>query len=60
MDFLHENGIDILDVQMVTPFTREMKGKYVSRSEFYSKAIDGKPPVKIDFSLFRGLSESGN
>jgi leucyl/phenylalanyl-tRNA--protein transferase len=34
MEYLHEQGIDWVDTQMLTPVVEQMGGSYISRNEF--------------------------
>jgi leucyl/phenylalanyl-tRNA--protein transferase len=37
MEYLHEQGIEWIDTQMLTPAVEQMGGIYISRSEFFRK-----------------------
>jgi Leu/Phe-tRNA-protein transferase len=49
---LHESDIDVVDAGMVTPFTANLKGRYVSAKKFAQdiERLRTRNPISIDFS----------
>jgi Leu/Phe-tRNA-protein transferase len=49
---LHEHGIDVVDANMVTPFTASLKGEYVSAAQFAGdiERLRRMPPIEIDLT----------
>ncbi|MGE4130735.1 MAG: hypothetical protein AB7F86_03810 [Bdellovibrionales bacterium] len=48
---VHEAGIDMVDVGMVTVFTGSIKGKYIDGDEYlrHVRELRARPPAPIDF-----------
>lgn len=51
-EFLQENGIGWMDIQMVTPVLKSFGGKYIPRNEFLNRIEESKPKAQpIEFKI---------
>lgn len=52
IEFLQSNGLEWIDIQMVTPLLKSLGGKYISRADFLARLERGKANARqIEFVL---------